>query len=310
MSDVLDMLELLESEGFGRRPQIPTVQTAAVPTPAVPLARTEDDGATLVARPAGFGWIRRCLQAQEPVPPLGAVSRLLGADPLGPDARHFLQLAREERRFAAALERPGWTTLHSLPTERDDDLDHLVVGPFGIMAISTVHPSGQRVRVDGRSLRLGEEVSRVLDRAAMLREDVASRLGVALGREVEVRSAVVVLGRGRIVVGARPDVPVLSPHQLTRLLWRLEPSFTPDETTEFADAARRASTWRDRASVAIAIPTEDAAFGELERVADAARRRRTVLESVGLAAIVSAMVGAASGAPAMIVAAVSTALGG
>ena len=114
----------------------------------------------------------------------------------------------------------------------------------------------------------------------------------------------------RIAVGGRPDVPVLSAHQLVRLLWRLEPSYTPEEAAELAGVAGRASTWRDRASVAIAIPAEGAAFGDLERTADAARRRRTVLESTGLAAVVAAMIVTASGAPAAIVAAFSSALAG
>lgn len=305
MTDVLDVLEFLESEGFGRRPQ-----TSAVPTPAVPLARVEDDGAPLETRPAGFGDIRRCLEAQFAVAAAGRIARTLGADPLGTDARDWFQLAREDRRFAASLERPGWTALHALPTERDDDLDHLVIGPFGVMAISTVHAGGGRVAVDGRGLRIAGSASRALDRAVALREDVASRLSVAAGREVPVLAAVVVLGRGRISIAARPEVPVVTGAQLLRLLWRLDPAYTPEETEVVVGAARRASTWRDRASVEVAIPAEAAAFAELEQRVDSAWRRRTILESVGLGLVVGAMIMAASGAPAAIAAAVSTALGG
>lgn len=305
MTDVLDLFELLESEGFARRQH-----HRAVPIPALPLPRRDEDNRQLAAHPAGLESMRRCLDEQATVPTLGRVHRMLGVDPVALGARHYLQLAREERRFTEALTRPSLTVLNAVPIERDRDLDHLVLGPFGVMVVSTVHAGGHRVAVDGRRLSVGAEYSDALERALALQEDVASRLSVAVGHEVPVLSSVVVLGRTRISIVGRPEVPVLSGVQLVRLLWRLEPRYTLGETAELTDAAARASTWRERPAPESASLAAESAFRELERRSDTARRRRTIVEFASLGAIVAAMVFAASGAPAAIAAALSAALAG
>lgn len=304
MSDVLDDLEAVISD---RRLAGPSV-----PTPAVPRERQIDDG-PLVRRPIALAAMRRCLGAQELVERPGRIRGLLGADPLGPEGRRWHRVVRDDRAFAATLARGGWTTLHSLPIGKPDgDLDHLVVGGFGVVAISTVDAAEGRIDVTGGELRLDGTATRDLDRAVEIREDVASRLGVALGRSVPVAGVVVVLGRRSVPISGRSPVPVLTARQLHRWLWRREPVLTREETAAIVAAAERASVWRERpeSDLVAADPAAALAFAELDARVRRARRRRTVGESAALGLLLAGLVATAVGVPGTLVAALSAALGG
>lgn len=298
MSDVLDDLEAAIS---GRGPV-----GRSVPTPAVPRDRESDD-ATLVRRPVALSSMRRCLGAQEIVPARSRIRSVLGADPLSAEGRRWFQITRDADAFADTLRRGGWTTLHSLPIGKGDgDLDHLVIGGFGAVAIMTVDAAEGRIDVADGELRLDGVATRDLDRAVEVREDVASRLGVALGHSIPVLCVVVVLGRRSVPVSGRPPVPVLTARQLHRWLWRLDPVLTRDETATIAAAAERASVWRDRPDAdRNAEPDAEQAFAELVDEVGRARRRRTVWESAGLGVVLAGLVAIATGAPAALVAALS-----
>ncbi|MFD1723073.1 nuclease-related domain-containing protein, partial [Amnibacterium endophyticum] len=138
--------------------------------------------------------IEQVLRARAALRPLTGLERLVGVDPLGPDAWPWYSGVLGERVVAGRLAGlpGGWTVLHSLPVGRDGgDIDHLVVGPGGVFTIDTKHHrdasawvAGHAVLVAGRRrpyVQRAEAQARRVDRivAGVLPEEPAVRPVVA-----------------------------------------------------------------------------------------------------------------------------------
>jgi hypothetical protein len=129
----------------------------------------------------------------------------------------------EGRRLVAGLLAhlpAGWTVLHSLPLRGGEGaVDHLVLGPVGVLPITTVYHPGRRATVTGRTVVLaGEHLPAVLGAEAN-----GDRLGRLLAAHdlaaVPVHPVVAVAGATRLTVKERPrGVAVLAAEALrTRL---------------------------------------------------------------------------------------------
>ncbi|MEU1072411.1 MULTISPECIES: NERD domain-containing protein [unclassified Streptomyces] len=123
------------------------------------------------------------------------------------DPRRAL-LAAQERVGAGldALEGAGWRVLHSVPLPGGGVLDHLAIGPAGVMTFRTVAADRRRVRIADPLVGVGRSAPSPVLR--WVRRD-AER--VALGLVAGVRGVLVVSDASRVDVAVPPprDVRVL-----------------------------------------------------------------------------------------------------
>ncbi len=254
-----------------------------------------DAAPLLTARVAGHAVMTQALAVQAGARPRSPLGRLLGLSPLSTEAAPWFSGALGERHVGALLSRLGregeaWRVLHAVPVgTRGADIDHVVVGPCGVVTLNTKHHPGQRVWVAGRSVLVTGHRQPYVRNAEHEAERAARLLSAALGRPVPVRAAVVVVGASSLTVKQQPDaVTVLSAARLVRWLQRRPVVLSPAEVRQVARAAAQPGTWQRRPESRGSDPRP--AFERLAAdVASAARRRVLVL--VGTAATVVALAG-------------------
>jgi predicted secreted protein len=263
-----------------------TASEHAVPGVAA-LHRTE-------RRRPGQLCIDRSLAARAGVPRSSALRRALGASPIGVDEREVFEAARGERLVGRALDGlpTRWIVFHSLPcVGASGDIDHIVVGPAGLFALTTRSITGDRVVVaEDELLSRGERIPFGRSAAAATRR-TARLAGAALPAELGVRSVLVVAGARavRLRIRARSievcDArsvrawleslpPVLDDDDVRRIGVRIAAAFEAD-ADPLALAADATSTGAVRASL----------FARLEREVDVARRLRVLWRGVGCAVL-------------------------
>ncbi len=168
------------------------------PRPNVAAAET----ATSTARPP-FTALRQCLELQGESPRLSRFARLFGADPLQRAAGRSYRGAIAELSVAGALSSLGedWTVLHSVPIGPDvASIEHLVIGPPGVLIISTKSHAGQRVWA-GELMFIADDVRHpYLPLAEQQNGAVAERLASEDRALVPVTSCLVVAGPCELTV--------------------------------------------------------------------------------------------------------------
>jgi Nuclease-related domain len=160
---------------------------------------------------------------------------------VSPETRAWRRGAAGERRTArllAPLQRHGWAVLHDLAIPGSAaNIDHLVVGPGGVVVIDSKQYRG-RLRLDrdgllwhGRHL-LVSELRKVLWEA----DQADEVLGVA---DVQVAAIVAVHGASVLWGGLEADgVTVASARRVPELLQALPPILGPERVAWLADRAR------------------------------------------------------------------------
>nr|WP_255479612.1 NERD domain-containing protein [Quadrisphaera sp. RL12-1S] len=224
---------------------------------------------------------------------LGVLRRAVGADPLVGDAlEHYVDAVGQRevgRRLSVLRHRSGptppWHLLHDLPLgalEGDpaERADHVLLGPGGAYAVTTLHLPGSRVRAARTGLVVDGERAEHLRRAQRRARAVQQLLARACGVDVPVRAVVVVLGAERLALPLRTgDVAVLRAPVLVRWL-RRQP-----RVLDAATAARLATAARDlQAGADQPVGQAADAFEELhERVRAADRLRRAWFVALAVA---------------------------
>jgi hypothetical protein len=142
-----------------------------------------------------------------------------------------------------------WRTLHAVPVGRHrTEIDHLVIGPGGVVAVSArLHP-GAVVRVAGDTLRVDGERTRYVERARHDADRASVLLGTAERRAVSARGVVAVVGaRKGVRVRRQPAdgvVTVLDDVDLTTWIKDLPPTLDGPAVERLYERARRSTTWR------------------------------------------------------------------
>jgi hypothetical protein len=211
----------------------------------LPVPRTPPGGGALESGASEGG-------ASEPV--------LSGATP---DEGASLEDGRAEVRLAEALRgltepgvlarltrrRPPWRVLHSVPVGTGrTDIDHVLIGPPGVITVNTEHHPGRTVRVDGDHLTVDghatEHVPRARDEAERAGRLLAAARGDAGWVPVTGALAVIAASVATVPGGALPrGVLVATPAGLPRLVTALPAALDDDEVDELYAVARRLSTW-------------------------------------------------------------------
>ncbi|MCM2387984.1 nuclease-related domain-containing protein [Streptomyces albipurpureus] len=111
------------------------------------------------------------------------------------------------------LEETGWRILHAVPLAGGDRVDHLAIGPGGVLAVHTLPARRLRLHIADPQVRTGRGGSVPLLRLTRRRADQAS-----LALATAVRPVLVVVGAGRLTVQRAPtDVWILREGEVTRI---------------------------------------------------------------------------------------------
>jgi hypothetical protein len=132
---------------------------------------------------------------------------------------------------------------HAVPTSGSSWLDHLLVGPAGVVVVRTAAHPGDAVRVSGSLVRAG---GRPVSHVRLLQQQVRTvteRLGAG-DLQVVVRGVVVVVGARSVRAGGLPaGVAVVRLEDLARWSGDLPAVLSRVDAARLAETAARPSTW-------------------------------------------------------------------
>jgi len=152
-------------------------------------------------------------------------------------------LARLTRR------RPPWRVLHSVPVGTGrGDIDHVLLGPPGVVTVNTEHHPGRAVRFDGDQLTVDGCPTEHVPRARTEAERVGRLLAAARGEDESppVTAALAVIAASVTLApgGQHPrGVLVATAVSLPRLVTALPAVLDDAEIDELYAVARRLGTW-------------------------------------------------------------------
>jgi hypothetical protein len=158
-----------------------------------------------------------------------------------PDTVAWRRGAAGERRTArllARLERRGWAVLHDLAIPGSAaNIDHLVIGPGGVLAIDSKHYRGQlRVDRDGMVWHGRRLLVSALRKTLWEADQADQVLGIA---DIAVAAIVAVHGASIPWGALRAEgVTVVPARRLNKLLQGLPPILGPERVAWLADRAR------------------------------------------------------------------------
>ncbi|WP_411101893.1 nuclease-related domain-containing protein [Streptomyces sp. cmx-4-9] len=161
----------------------------------------------------------------------------------GARARHRIRqdLAAQQRMGDAldALEAHGWRVLHCVPLPGLGRIDHLLLGPAGVLCVRTVPGRHQRASVGDLLLAVGRAAPRPDPRWA---RRAAARAGLALATRVTPALALVDTARLEVAPTVR-DLRILHPLTAAPDLTSAEPALDPPTVESLYHRARDARTW-------------------------------------------------------------------
>ncbi|NUK36431.1 NERD domain-containing protein [Streptomyces lunaelactis] len=136
------------------------------------------------------------------------------------------------------LETAGWRILHSVPLPGTERIDHLAIGPAGVLAVHTLPARRLRVRIADPMVRVGRAEPGPRLRLARRRAERA-----ALALAAAVRPVLAVVGAARLdVLPAPPDIQILREDEVPALT-RLGGVLKPADIEALYATARDRRTW-------------------------------------------------------------------
>jgi len=250
-------------------------------TTAVPAVTTTAT-ATMRDRVPAQALLEQVLLRQAAARPRTRLERLLGRDPVEPEARSWYTGATAERAVAARLATlpPGWSVLHSLPVGRSGaDIDHLIVGPGGIFTVNTKHHIDASVWVAGRTVLVNGASRPIVQKAEAEARRVDRVVAGVLADPPAARPLIAVVGAKRVAVRRAPRfVTVLRAEHLRRFLRSQPQRLTPVEVARVTRRFEDPATWQPTVE---AGPELLLAFSRLTREVRGAARVRAAW-AVGL----------------------------
>ncbi len=151
---------------------------------------------------------------------------------------------------------PRWRVLHSVPLldgrrAMRGDIDHVLIGPPGVVTINTKHHrrgtvvvDGDEVVVNGRPTAYVAKARQEANRASTQLIAVLSASGNAdLAARLAVQPLILVVGTMPSLRGGASGVPVVPLQSLRRTVESLPVQLTRHEVAVVFDLARRSTTW-------------------------------------------------------------------
>ena len=249
--------------------------------------------ASLRDRVPAHGAITGFLASHDQTQPQSRLARSFGASPLDEESGQRYRRVLRELGVGESLARldPRWTVLHAIPQgEGQVDIDHLAIGPAGVLCIRTIDVGQQRVSVARGSVRVAGSTSSHLRESEFAVGRAERALGVAQGSPVKAIGVIVVVDPHSITVRDMPrDVVVVAPAGLVGALEALPTCLDEHEVRRLVAHAEKPSTWRGIAAVpqdGDELRTRFAAVHRQVRTARVVRRRWIVAISSALLGVV------------------------
>lgn len=267
--------------------------TSTAPDRAVPgleaLRRLE-------RRRPGQERIARTVAARVGSPAPSPMRRMLGGSPVGAAEREAFDAARGERIVGRELDAlpSEWIVLHSLPSPgASGDLDHVVVGPGGLFAVTTRFVAGDDVFVGDDDLLAGGRRVPFARPAVSATRRTAQLAGRSLPPSIAVRGVVVVAGAHSVRRGSRYRAVDVSDAASVRPWLESQPRVLDADDIERV-AAQIAGSYEAAAGplprgTTAATVMGAALFSRLERENAAAQHVRVLWRVVGVAALTAGL---------------------
>jgi hypothetical protein len=182
---------------------------------------------------------------------VGADGEFLVADVLA-------HLTAHPRFGGLGLRRPRWRVLHSVPLPGGRDVDHVMIGPPGVVTINSKHHRRGRLVVDGDRITVNGIATDYVERSrreaqyatAVLATALRAHGSPALAELLPVRPLIAVLG-GLLHVERWPyDVVVVTTMGLNHVLQSLPSVLGPGDVDAVYEMARRSTTWTTEVKLA------------------------------------------------------------
>jgi hypothetical protein len=191
---------------------------------------------------------------ETPVGEMPATGGDAGAPPVGDEVRLAEALrGLTEPNVLARLtrRRPPWRVLHAVPVGAGPgDVDHVLLGPPGVVTVNTRHHPGRVVRVDGDQLTVDGSPTEHIPHARAEAERAGRLLAAARGVGDEeappVTAALAVVAASVALAPGAPHprgVLVATPANAPRLITALPAALDDTEIDELYAVARRLGTW-------------------------------------------------------------------
>lgn len=249
----------------------------------------------LTTRVAGQSVMAACLAEQDAAPPRSRLAAVFGAASIAQAAVPWFQGALGERVTAAYLESlgPEWVVLHSVPVaERGTDIDHLLVGPGGVVTVNTKRRRDARVWIGGDMVMVSGRREPFVPAARSELRRVHGALAALTLPMSPVTTFVAVEGAASVTVRTAPsDVRVVDARLLVRAIRRLPSVLDHDAVWALAGALSSSVTWTNAL-----VPEDDHVverFAALERRVRAAHAIRLGWVGALLAGVAALFVPAA-----------------
>lgn len=234
----------------------PPPGVADVPSPetivASPLVEPEQGWVDLADNVPGQGVRQKAAEEWERQKRIGTflavMGRVVDADT---EERAWRKGAEGEEVIGAALEKMrkrGWRILHSIPTGEESDIDHLAIGPGGVVLFNSKRHKNAKIQVKRGGIYInGGQTTHVLQMRNQVKS-ATKKLSKALGRPVQIQGCIAIHNGGINAPDVTfshhfDDVWVASRWNVNNALKRADRVLTDDEVEEIYNVARRSTTW-------------------------------------------------------------------
>ena len=209
--------------------------------------------ASLRDRVPAHGAMTGFLASHDQTPPPSRLARSFGASPLDEESGRRYRRVLGELGVGESLARldSRWTVLHAIPQgESEVDIDHLAIGPAGVLCIRTIDVGQQSVSVGWGALRVAGIGSSYVRESEFEVGRAERALAAAYGAHVKAIGVLVVVDPHSITVRDLPrDVVVVDPAGLVGALEALPACLDEHEIRRLVAHAEKPSTWLGIASV-------------------------------------------------------------
>lgn len=219
---------------------------AQQPEPAMLDSLTTDNGVRdLAANVPGAAARAKQAEVYARAPVVNSLLRVFGAKT---HERAWRIGADGEEKVGRELAKLGgsWRVLHAIGVgDNDCDIDHVVIGPGGVITLNTKCHPGAKAWVVEHALKINGQSVPYLRNSRFEARRAQRLLAAAIGRPVAVTPAVVFVGLDDLKLKQMPpDVHITTKPRLVRWLQSLPVSMNGDAIDEVYGVARLSSTWK------------------------------------------------------------------
>ncbi|WP_104135244.1 nuclease-related domain-containing protein [Cryobacterium sp. Y62] len=284
------MIKATLGNGLHARDSELTAADFSVPAASTPPGSNRSPA---TGRFAGQSLVEELLRQQKDRAPRSRLARTLGLSPLDANGLAWLRAAQAEMVVGDILARlpEGYYVYHSLPIRNTAFwVDHLVVGPGGIFALSSRTRWDRDLTGSVRTIPIGDHAMPYLRDARFESTQITKLLAEAMPATAAVQPMIVLVNPNKIRLNRKPDVvTVVDSPRLRRWLVGRPRQFSAEQQATLTAVIEDPTTWHMPVRT-VATDRLHARFTALEQQVSAAGTRRTtfiVLAATVLASLLA-----------------------